>query len=72
MKIKNKKQLEQFLGLCNLYSKEHALVTVFAEKIENRAQSGIFAEARIYLTTGLSDQQLWEFFVNTSKWSAEL
>ncbi|BAU96768.1 hypothetical protein N24_2506 [Corynebacterium suranareeae] len=72
VKIKNKKQLEQLLALCNLYSREHMLVTVFTEEIENGARSGIFAEARIDLPAGLNDQQLWAFLANTSKWTAEV
>lgn len=72
MKIKNKKQLQELLGLCNLYSKEHVLVTVFAEEIENGARWGIFAEARIDLPAGLNDHQLWVFLANSSKWTAEV
>ncbi|ANE04642.1 hypothetical protein [Corynebacterium crudilactis] len=72
MVVKSKKHMEQLLRLCNLYSKEHVLVTVFTEEIENGARWGIFAEARINLPAGLSDQQLWSYLANTSKWTAEV
>jgi len=71
--IKNpsKKQLQALAELCNQFTQANILVTVFTEPIEGGARLGVFAEARIDVPAGLSDEQLWSFLANTSKWTAE-
>lgn len=72
MKVSSKKQMQKLLELCNQFTEAHVLVTVFTEEIENGARVGVFAEARLDLPAGLSDEQLESFLLNTSKWTAEV
>ena len=70
-KVRRRKQVKKLIELANTYSRAHTFITVFVESL-GEGQCAVYAESRIDIPAGLSNQQLYGFLLGATTWTTKI